>query len=65
MTKICSVVMSIAIVLPLFDEISWRTVGWIVVGCFGFIAFATISNNRKALDNFVFVNLFSIEHSSL
>jgi len=47
MAQICSVTTSIAIVLALFDLISWGTVGWIVVACFGLIAFVTISNNKN------------------
>ena len=42
--KIATVVTGWSIILAFFDVITWETVGWIVLGCFGYLILMALSN---------------------
>ena len=50
MAQLASAVTGVSIILAFFDVISWGTVGWIVVGCFGMIIVTAIANRPKKPD---------------
>ncbi len=42
--QIVTAVTGISIILAFFDVIAWGTVGWIVLGCFGYLILMALSN---------------------
>jgi hypothetical protein len=42
--QIVTAVTGISIILAFFDVIAWGTVGWIVLGCFGYLILMAFSN---------------------